>query len=82
MVQEIITYLIIVIAIGLAVFKIFKKLKRKKLLQSVDKKSGSSTSQSACSACLAECILRDVPSKFKNENEQLCERSLENVKCS
>lgn len=82
MIQEIITYVIVALAIGLAVYKIYKKLKRKKLLKSTEGKFESSAPQTACSDCIAECLLRDAPKKFKNENTRLCERSLEKVKCS
>lgn len=82
MLQKIITYIIISIAVGLAVFKSYKKLKRKKLLKSTDGKIDSSKTQTACSDCVAECILRDAPLKFKNENARLCEREIDKIKCS
>lgn len=82
MAQEIITYVIIVFAVGMAIYKSYKKLKRKKLLKSKPKNTESSASKSACAECVAECILRDAPKKFKNENAQLCERTLEDIKCS
>ena len=82
MTQEIITYIIIAFAIGLAVYKIYKRLKVKKLLNSTKGKFESSVPQTACSDCLAECILRDAPANFKNENAQLCERTIDKIKCS
>ncbi|WP_372948235.1 hypothetical protein [Mariniphaga sp.] len=82
MIQEIITYVIVALAIGMAVYKSYKKLKRKKLLKQSDGKIGSSTSQSACSNCIADCILRNASTEIKNENAQLCEKSIEKLKCS
>jgi hypothetical protein len=82
MVQEIITYLIVASAIGLAVYKIYNKLKRKKPVQSANIKIESPATHSACSDCLAECVLRNTPEAFKNENTLLCERNIKHLKCS
>jgi hypothetical protein len=82
MVQKIITYVIISVAVGLAVFKSYKMLKRKKLLKLTDMKNDSYKTQTACPDCVAECILRDAPLKFKNENARLCEREMDKIKCS
>ena len=82
MIQEIITYIILVFAVGMAFYKSFNKLKRKKLLKSTKKKTDPEASKSACSVCVAECILRDAPTKFKTENPQHCEKTIENIRCS
>jgi len=81
MVQEIITYAILVFAVGLALLKSYRKLKRKKLLNSTNGQIKSLAIKSGCSDCIAECILRDAP-KLMNENAQLCERSIKKIKCS
>lgn len=82
MIQEIITFIIVVFAVGLAVYKSYKKLKRKKSVKLTGEKTESSITETACSGCVAECLLRDIPAKHKKENARLCERNVEQLKCS
>lgn len=82
MIQEIITYVIVALAIGLTVFKSYKKLKRKSRVKSSFENNKNSELPSGCSDCVAECILRNTTSEVKNENAQLCERSVKKLKCS
>lgn len=82
MAQEIITFIIVVFAVGLAVYKSYKKLKRKKSVKLTGGKAKFPATQSVCSGCVADCLLRDLPVKHKNENAQLCERNVEQLKCS
>ncbi len=82
MAQEIISYSIIAFAAGLAIYKSYKKLRRGKRIKSADKTTISAVKKKACSDCLAECVLRDAPENFRDENTSLCERDLKKIKCS
>jgi len=59
MVQEILTYLIVIVAVLTAVIKTFKKLKGKKHKIKTDFRQASMGTQHNCSDCSAECMLRN-----------------------
>lgn len=82
MAQEIISYGIIAFAAGLAIYKSYKKLQRRKPIKSADETTNPAAKKPACSNCLAECVLRNAPENFRNENASLCERDLGKIKCS
>jgi hypothetical protein len=72
MAQVIITYLIIATAFIFAGWKIYKKLKKKKPKKKSDFKSSKITMQHNCSDCAAECILRDAPASYIQNNVEKC----------
>jgi len=73
MIQEIITYLIIGLAVTLAGIKIYKKFWRKKIKkQNIDFKKDTISMQHNCSDCSAECMLRDAASPIIQKNKDLC----------
>lgn len=72
MIQEIITYLIIAAAFVFAGWKIYKKLRKKKPKKKSGFKSGEITMQHNCSACAAECILRDASTSYIKSNSETC----------
>ena len=82
MAQEIIAYIIVAFAVCFAGFKIYNKLAKKKRNKKITVKNELSEVRNSCSDCLAECILRDLTPDVKSKNAQLCERTLENLKCS
>ncbi len=82
MAQEIITYIIVAFAFGFAGFKSYRKLAKKKRNKITTVKNELSEVRNSCSDCLAECILRDLTPDGKNKNAVLCERTIENLKCS
>lgn len=82
MVQEIITYVIVFFAVGLAVYKSYNRLKKKKSAKSAGTPVKSPVKNRACSGCIAECMLRDLPLKQKNEHARLCAKNIEEFKCS
>lgn len=78
MIQEIITYLIITVAVGIAFYKSYKRLSHYRWKKS----EKSNKSKTGCSDCVADCILRNAAPEVKSENTQLCERTIEKIKCS
>lgn len=67
MVQEIITYLVIALAVSVAVVKAAKSFSRKKPKTTTNFKNETCTSQHNCSTCSDECALRN---KFPSEPKQ------------
>lgn len=82
MIQEIITYIIIGFAVVLAFYKSYKKLARKNRSKSPNGKGNSPAIHTGCANCTADCILRNASPDVKNENAQLCEQNLKQLKCS
>lgn len=75
MVQEIITYLIIALALFFTFLRIRKKFwKKKKAKKTAVKKEDYIYQQHNCSDCSAECILRDVNSSVLQSNGDLCKK--------
>ncbi len=75
MLQEIITYSIVAVAVVLALWKIFKKLSGKKKKPKPYRKAKSSAPHN-CSVCIAECSLRDAVPAMRKENKELCETTV------
>lgn len=75
MLQEIITYLIIAIAVSLAVWKMYKKLSGKKKKPKQHKKTTLSAPHN-CSDCIADCSLRDAVPAVRQEKEEICETTV------
>jgi len=73
MTQEIITYLIIAIAVVITVLKLMKKF-RKKRSKKTSTNYKKATMQHNCSDCSAECILRDTTSPVIQNNSELCKK--------
>ncbi len=74
MLQEIITYMIIGSAVTLAVLKIVKRFSRKKRGKKATGQNTNSGHVHNCSACSAECQLRDLPRVVKEKNIDECAR--------
>ncbi|MCF6358201.1 MAG: hypothetical protein L3J54_10385 [Draconibacterium sp.] len=71
MIQDIITYMILGSAITLAVIKVRNKFWRKRK-KKAELNSNNKSSQSNCSACVAECVMRDVSTQSNQYNKDLC----------
>ena len=76
MTQEIITYIIVLVAIVLALWKMYIKLSGKKKKKKEIKNKNTDTSIHNCSDCIAECSLRDAAPILIKENEELCETTV------
>lgn len=76
MVQEIITFLIVGVAVALAISKTFKKLmKPKKKVKKADFQKDMVMMQHNCSDCSAECMLRNtVKPMTETINKDLCKK--------
>jgi hypothetical protein len=73
MVQEIITYIIIGVAVVVAVLKIQKKfLSKTKNINT--NKTMTQVHQHNCSDCSAECVLRDAATPDVQNNRELCRK--------
>ena len=72
MIQQVLTYLIIACAAGLALWKIYNKLSGKKRRKKIDLKKQTFPMKHNCKECIADCILRDSPA-MKRGNSELCE---------
>lgn len=82
MLQEIITYIIIAVAVVLAVQKMYRKLsvkKKKTPSRAVPKKHTSSVLHN-CSDCIAACSLRDAVPAVRKEKKEVCETNVKLVK--
>ncbi len=64
MIQEIITYFIIGVAVTAAFYKFREKFGKKKKVSKL--KSGTCSSIEKCTDCPAECILRDSANSLNN----------------
>jgi hypothetical protein len=75
MVQEIITYSIVALAVAFTFRKTIKKFSKKKSIPTNENfKHETSHVRHKCSDCIAECVLRDsVSPKLKTEGA-LCKR--------
>ncbi|SHE48572.1 hypothetical protein SAMN05444274_101487 [Mariniphaga anaerophila] len=82
MVQEVITYIIVAFAVGLAFYKGYLRLKRKRLIKSAKGESRTSTGQADCSDCAADCSLRDASSQTKEGDSRPCKKNFDNSNCS
>lgn len=76
MIQEIITYIVIALAVFFAVSKTLKKLRRRKKA-GLAKRPGKTSSGNFhdCSDCSAECMLRDTTTITLDKNKILCEKT-------
>jgi large-conductance mechanosensitive channel len=75
MIQEIITYAIVVFAVALTIQKTVKKFKKKKSVPSDENlKAETSNTQHKCSDCIAECVLRDSVSPALKTEDALCKK--------
>ena len=75
MIQEIITFIIITIAVVIAVRKTVKKFrKRKRSSANANHENESITRLHNCSDCAAECMLRDSISPGQRTEEALCKK--------
>ncbi len=72
MIQEIITTLIVALAVFLAVKKIRKKLNPTKKKKQEESTAGKSGATSKCGTCTANCIFRDAPESVLNNNHDAC----------
>ena len=75
MIQEILTYIIITLAVVFAFRKSLKKFRRKKRIQSAENADTNTPNEKhKCSDCLAECMLRDTVSPSAEDASKLCKR--------
>lgn len=74
MIQEIVTYLIVLVAIYLAIKMMVAKLRKKK--QPAKSKTGQQLLSMGhnCSDCSAECVLRDATTSYIKYNKELCQK--------
>lgn len=72
MLQEIITYMIIGSAVTLTVLKIVKRFSRKKPVKKATSQENTGGHVHNCSACSAECQLRDLPRVVIEKNIDEC----------
>jgi hypothetical protein len=79
MAQEILTYLIIAIAAGAAIWRFYKTLSVKKKSKITDFKKEKFTLQHDCSDCAADCSLRNATPRVKLENEEICETNVKPI---
>jgi hypothetical protein len=82
MAQEIVTCMIIATAIGLTVYKSYRKLARPKKNNIPGGNGITPEKQFACPDCTAECVLRHAAPEIKIESVQLCARTIEKIKYS
>jgi hypothetical protein len=75
MLQEIITYIVIAVAVSIAVWKMYKTLSVKKKKPKQHKKTTLSAPHN-CSDCIADCSLRDAVPIVRQENEEICETTV------
>lgn len=76
MLQEIITYIIVAVAVGLALWKMYKKFSGGKRKKSKQVRKTITSAPHNCSDCIAECSLRDAVPVVRKENEELCETTV------
>jgi len=74
MIQEIITYLIIGIAVMIVVFKARKKFWKKSKKARINSEKITGDHQHNCPDCSAECILRDAAAPIIQNNKDLCKK--------
>lgn len=75
MVQEIITYIIIAVAVCITVWKMYKTLAGRKK-KNTDFSKVTYSPQHNCTDCIAECTLRDALPALRKDNEELCESTV------
>lgn len=71
MLQEVITYMLIGGAVTLAIMKTVKRFSKKKP-QKVDYKKAKISAEHNCTACAAECMLRDAPKQIIEASQTKC----------
>lgn len=71
MFQQIITYLIVAIAVTVALTKIVKRFRKKKTAKVNFQKERFSMEHN-CTACSADCTLRNQPQSIIEENKEVC----------
>ncbi len=81
MIQEVITYCIVALAVIMAFLKIYKVMFGKKRGRLENLKDHIITPQIHCSDCNAECILRET-TILKEPDADLCKTSNQNIKGS
>ncbi len=67
MTQEIITYIIIAVAVFYSAVKIYRNFSKKKIIKTAEEPVNHH-----CSDCPAECVLRDASSQTVKDNSELC----------
>ena len=73
MIQEIITYLIIGIAVSIAFYKIGMKFRKAKKTSA--KQTGTTNLEHNCADCVAECMLRDSMKPIDGNDLNLCKKT-------
>jgi hypothetical protein len=79
MIQEILTYLIIAIAAGTAIWRFYQTLSVKKKTKVTDFKKEKFSMQHNCSDCGANCTIRNATPRVKQENEEICETNVKPI---
>jgi hypothetical protein len=79
MFQEVITYIIIAVAIVVAILKLYRTLAVKKRNKKVNFKNETSPLEHICSDCIADCNIRDASITVRKENSGLCETTVKKV---
>lgn len=74
MLQEIITYLIIVSATILAVLKIAKRFRKKKKSAKHNYRKDKISMNHNCSECSTDCALRDLPKQIIESSSEVCKK--------
>lgn len=72
MLQEIITFVIVAIAVGFALLKTYKRFSKKKP-KKVDFQNVSVADSHNCSDCAAECVLRDQAKHIIEKSSEVCD---------
>ena len=73
MLQELITFLIVGLAVVIALRKMYKRFSKKKV-KSADFKKAKLAESHNCSDCSASgCALRDAPRKIIDKSAELCD---------
>lgn len=72
MVQEIITYTIVLLAVVFSAWKIYHKLAGKKRKTPKGSNVRNLADKQVCMECVETCALRDAPPSVKESNPELC----------
>ncbi len=73
MIQEIITYLIIGIAISIAGYKIVMKFRKVKKTSA--KQKGATNTEHKCADCAADCMLRNSVKPIEGNDRTYCKKT-------
>ena len=72
MIQELITFVIVAIAVIIAVLKVYKRFRKKKA-KAMDFQKVSMAESHNCTECAAECVLRDLPKHIIDKSAEVCD---------